>query len=285
MLLCGTLNPFGQTLRWCESYVNERKAKSSVVVDVDDDDVGLGAEFRRNRRLNRMILNPFREASPERIRRTLSQVIRKFPVSTSSRSLDEFLQLNSSLVIPHVRDSNPRLESPTDLELPRFGFFGTLRPHKGLQYIKNFIQTSGGEFEFHFLEDPSIQQEFRGSRNVVFHKSVSIEDLIALYGLIDVVLLPQSNLSSGSRYQFPAKLVDALQFRRVIIATPTPPIMEWAGNAVEPLSDWSDEEEIWRALDSARLRHWDHQMRADTAFAGLTVESQIANLDSFLRCL
>jgi len=271
------VKPFGTTLRWSDSYAKTRTNSATLLVDVDDEDQGMNRLYQTTR-IGR---NPLREGSPERVKRSLSSLRGRVRMSVNSHALDTYLGLNASLILPQVRKSHPRLDSPSNLESPKFGFFGTLRQHKGLSFFKDFIPSSGRDYEFHFFEDPTTTRAFRGFENVTLHKA-GAEDLINFYQLIDVVLLPQWSTGSGFRYQTPAKLSDALQFRRVIIATATPPILEWAQNAIEPVAVWNDGDVVWKALESARRRHADHTARVDAAFSRLTVESQLPNVRSFL---
>ena len=107
--------------------------------------------------------------------------------------------------------------------------------------------------------------------NVVWHPPVTMSALRSVYQHIDVLLLPQ-DVQPAAQVQLPAKLCDALQFRRVVLATPTPAIREVAGVAFESVSDWREaQEEYWRAVRRAALRHSDHTDRVDRVFSDITV--------------
>ncbi len=272
--------PIGRTLSWSIRLANEHLA--DLVVDIDDDDAGFGDIFRGERFRNRIQLHPARSISPERIRRTLTNLRRNRSFTASSLALVQHLNLpRQTTVVPHARPSSPRLNSPADLSFPRFGFFGTPRTFKGMAELSRFARAAGKQAEIHLFEDPIAVREFASLENVVWHKPVTLTQLRLVYEHINILMLPQRQ-QPAARFQLPAKLCDALQFRRVVLATPTPPVAEVAGDAFETVEDWGDSQAIWQAVRRAADRHGDHTQRVDRAFANITIEQVAANIGGVL---
>lgn len=262
--------PFGPTLSWARRAA--AAGLGEVVVDVDDDDAGFGDIFRAERRSNWVQLNPTRRVSPERIRANLQRMRAREVFTVSSVALREHLGLPAhAVVVPHARPITPRVASPRDLSEKRFGFFGTPRSFKGVGYLRQFAELCGDEAELHVFDDAYARATLGRLPNVVWHAPVPLSGLRSVYEKVDVLLLPQQE-QPAAWYQLPAKLSDALQFRRVILATPTPPIMEIAGDAFEPVRSWSDPSAVWEAFAAARNRHHSHASRVDRAFREITVD-------------
>jgi hypothetical protein len=262
--------PIGRTLSWSLRLAEEGSAH--VVVDVDDDDAGFGDIFRSERLRNRLQLNGARSLSPPRIRRRLASLRRDRAFTASSGALARHLDLPAhTVVVPHARPAHPRLASPRDLAVPRFGFFGTPRTFKGMAQLRAFADAVGERAELHLFREPVATRQFAGLANVVWHRPVALAELRSVYEHVDVLLLPQQH-EPAAQFQLPAKLCDALQFRRIVLATATPPIRETAADAFEAVEDWSDPQAVWDALGRAVERHGDHSERVDRAFGAISLE-------------
>ena len=59
--------------------------------------------------------------------------------------------------------------------------------------------------------------------------------------------------TTASTLQLPAKLVDAAAHARAVLATPTPPIVEYAKDAIIATTDWADPEKVFRLIEANNL--------------------------------
>ena len=123
-------------------------ADGIVVTDVDDDDAGLARDFRASSIRNRARLHPLRQLHPRRIAGAARQLAKASDgwtfASTSVAARVEELYgpwPGQSLRIPHPRDVPESIPPRRTDGVPRIGFFGTIRAHKGLEHIVRLIET------------------------------------------------------------------------------------------------------------------------------------------------
>ena len=195
---------------------------------------------------------------------------------------DEVIVSNTALqekyggtVIPHARDENifdrslyskeeRRKELGISLKDKIVLFLGTPRKHKGLLELFKAIKRCG---------DPSYKLCIMGSFPETFHERKLKESLEAMGGdqlflfpdqpfkdaaknviIADLVCLLQDQENEVSRFQFPAKAVDAIAMGVPVLALQTPPIKPLIDQGVIfPTTLNSLAEDIQRILSDADL--------------------------------
>ncbi|WP_285187477.1 glycosyltransferase [Rhodococcus sp. MEB041] len=227
-----------------------------VVLDLDDDDAALAEMFRHRRTMNKLKLNALRKGHPRRIRMSQNMIAQRAQLFTfSTYSLAEVFPntFTPRVRIPHVRPLEPkprRRASAPELAVIKVGTFGTIRDHKGLSLIRELIQYDKA-VEMHVFENSGLVASSLPSGRVVEH-SVD-EDLMHVYGCVDVALIPMST-ESGADVQLPAKLIDAMRAGVPVVTSKSSAIYEIAGDTVTYLPDNTDVSEVRGRIDEAIAR-------------------------------
>lgn len=224
--------------------------ETAMVLDLDDDDEALAAEFRARSVGNRLRLNRLRAGHPGRIRRAMEAAVPSADGFTySSRVLAEALELPADrprLCVPHprFRAELAAVRRKRDGGRVHVGCLGTLREHKGIDALDALLALEPS-LVLHVFEGAPERLLAHGPRRVIAHDGAT--PLEELYGEIDVTLLPQDT-SRGARLQLPAKLLDAMRFGVPVMATPTPAIEGAAAGAYRRVVDWHDGAEVVRGI-------------------------------------
>lgn len=232
----------------------ERELGARIVLDVDDDDAALSADFARSSPLNRLRMARRPNLRPGAIRERLDAARSAgVPMTYSSDALAAALRLTEppfGLRVPH-----PRPRVPVPGERPgrgedgrvHLGFLGTPRLHKGLDALRELV-AGEPRFVLHLFAGADKDGFAPADPQVVRHPGT--EPLAEIYAALDVVLLPQGQ-TRGARLQLPAKLLDAMHGGVPTLATPTPAIEEIGGHTVVPVADWGDRAAVAGAIDRA----------------------------------
>lgn len=223
-----------------------------VVLDIDDDDLGLAREFVAQGPLNRLRLLR-RGDSPLRIRRLERRVQGADLITVASRAVEERVLGRVSgearpptVRVPHARHvRNSPLPWSVDDGRVRLGFFGTVRRHKGLQVLLDLLRR----------RDDLVLCLLRGGlqgdagRLMVDHPRVEIihGDPTQALARVHAAIIPQGT-SPWADVQLPAKLCDAMSVGRPVLATHTTAIAEFAGPGVLLIQDWAADDEVDRAI-------------------------------------
>jgi hypothetical protein len=233
-----------------------------IVADFDDDDVSIMQQFIRSSFVNAAKANPLRRKAPGRLLRSQERLAALSDLVTySSDALGDMYEKrwgrsHRRVVIPHTRtDAVPASVPDAGASNPgplRLGFIGTLRSYKGADVIVSLLRA-----------DPAVQlitfaQEWTPPPDLTeqWFTHPSNTPLSALYAQIDALILPMDATTPAGRFQLPAKLVDAAVHRSAVVATPTPPIEEFASGAYLPVDDWSRPRDVLErivAADKAEL--------------------------------
>jgi hypothetical protein len=230
-----------------------------LIVDIDDADADLSREFLSGSVLARFALARRMYLYPSLIERTQKALLRRaVGITVSSHALAKYLHLDDAGLavwrLPHPRLELPAATSPERRGSPDLGFFGTLRPHKGLDVLTDLL-VADPEWTLHVYAGQTLSDRLtsRFPDRVVRHDPRT--PIGQLYSQVDASILPQSDDLAGARYQLPAKLVDSLQYATPVLGQPTPAICEIAGEsliACTTVEDYSHAMHV--TLDDARWR-------------------------------
>lgn len=218
-------------------FVAGENPDALILLDLDDDDAGLAEAFVGRSLLNRVKLHPFRRGHARRVRRsqwTNSQLADAFTFSTHSLSEAYPSTFKPKTRVPHVRSELPHLREtrksdPTEV---RFGSFGTLRPHKGSGLLLDLMRNDRSLTLVTFANCGLGTPEATDTNWIELPSDTPLSEA---YARIDVSLIAITENNSGAQYQLPAKLIDSMQSGVPLLASPTPAIVEIAGDAFTQL--------------------------------------------------
>lgn len=267
------------------AYVRKYHPHSLIVLDLDDDDVGLASAFRNSSLTNYLRLPWFRRGNPWRVRKSqnaIAAVADGFTFSTHALATlypDSYVP---NLRVPHVRPLLLRQTKKMHLESEnlRFGCFGTLRPHKGSQLLLDIMRADRNltlvTFRNCGLGTPAPE-------DVNWLEIDPKTPLHEAYEGIDVAVIPITDASSGAQFQLPAKIVDAMRAGVPIVATVTPAIQEIAGSVIVPLSV---DQSVPETIDTIRLaaRSGSSHLMNERFVQLLTPVAAAEELAKFLQC-
>jgi glycosyltransferase involved in cell wall biosynthesis len=262
--------------------------EARFILDVDDDDEGLSREFTAESPLNwvRLLRSPARrQLLPGSIARTRRRALGDADAFTAaSYAVAERCGLPEAetLRLVHSRSIPPRASerSPDPSGSIHLGFFGTVRPHKGIRSIAELVE-SDPDVRLHLFAgyDPTGQESIRPQ--VIEHPIDEPQN--RQFESVDVVLLPQERSSAGE-VQLPAKLLDAMRFGVPILATPTEAITEVAGETLIYVEDWDDAAGVRAKLSESLDRGSSYGAEARRLFEDeLSIEAQLPAVRSFLE--
>ncbi len=249
-----SVKPFRRSLHWTLTALQAAGARVRplVIADVDDLDVAIHAEWHRQlaplRRAASLVVS---DLSPVRIECRVRWLIPRADILTvSSWALRGCLPAfrGPEIRIPHPRSIAP-YEPPVPSSTLRIGFLGTPLSYKGVDPLCRLVNARR-DTELHVLA--GTQDQFRAVEpsRIVVHEHHGTETLSRAFRHIDVVVLPQDPRARASRYQLPAKFLDALRFGRPVLATDTPPIRELAAGGVITVADWDSLDMALHSLDT-----------------------------------
>lgn len=212
-----------------------RTERLPVVLDVDEAhwEARWGhTRVRRFRAATAMTLHGRNPVPVFRLRRAAQRVV----TLISNPALQ---RLYPGVVIPHVRPLTSSTAS-THTNPLRIGFLGTVRWHKGLEYLRDAASDVGAQLTV------TASRPADARPNEHFVGSTSMVELHKLLDAQDVVVVPSID-TPFSRLQLPAKLVDAMSSGKAILASRLPPI-EWATADTALLVEPGSVKELTRAL-------------------------------------
>lgn len=238
------IKPLPQSLG--RSWAIARQRSLPLVLDLDDDDLGLAREFVEQRTFNRFRLAR-RGDSPRRIVAT-EQLIPDVDLVTVASDAVAARVLSRTAVydglrptgiqVPHPRDVGDRpIPWPLKAEPLRLGFLGTVRPHKGLELLLEWIGASSGMRLVLLARGVDAVLRRRLETNPV----VDVIDKTPREALraIHAVVLPQT-LHGAADVQLPAKFCDALAAGRPVIASPSTAMLEFDSPGILWVDNWRD---------------------------------------------
>lgn len=159
------------------------------------------------------------------------------------------------VLAPHVRDENrflPESESRRSEARKHFGipvdaqvvlFFGTPRLHKGVDKIAEAVgRIDDPDFRFVIVgaaPDRSVLAELDRLANgrVIQLPNQNFDTIPEILSTADVVALPQDVDHPISRYQLPAKAIDAIAAGKPLLVSRTPPMMDLVRDGVASVFD------------------------------------------------
>jgi hypothetical protein len=268
----------------------EAHPDAHLVVDVDDDDAGLTREFLAGRRLGRLRLfrtKRHRQLLPGAIAEYRSRALEEAAAfSTSSHTLARHYGLPSArtfrMIHPRPIAPEPRARKTDPNGVVDLGFFGTVRPHKGIRSIAALI-GSDPDFRLHLFAgyDPTGLESIK--EQIVEHPRDGSRAQES--GSVDAILLPQQR-SPAAEVQVPTKLIDAMRFGVPAFVTPTEAIREVGGDTVHYLDNWDDPIASGRAVRRLLAEDGSSGERARKLFESeLSIEAMAPGLSEFLGAL
>ena len=245
------LRPLAKCVRW----INRAHPEAVIILDLDDDDVGLAQGYRGQSVRNRVTLHRGRPGHPGSIARAQGSIAGIADGLTfSSNALKNSFPAawTPAVRIPHVRSDGDdwRPSAPPDSGNIRIGLFGTIRPHKGGDLLVGLIESEP-RFSAVVFEGSGLQFPQDIASQVL--EIPPTTPLTEAYELVDVALIAMDTASHGATLQLPAKLVDAMKAGIPIVATPTPPILEIAGPVIRQIKPGDSIGAIARLIENAAL--------------------------------
>lgn len=227
-----------------------------LVADFDDDDVEIMREFNQSSLANRARLTVRRQLHPravEKSQRTVAQLADAVTFSSSylGKAVAERLRLSSKpwCVIPHTRLDIPPTQSSRSDRLV-LAFFGTIRPHKGIDKIVEIAERLPNiniiTFKQTWTPPASVKQQWT--------ELDASTPLALAYSHVDLLLIPSDSSSPAAQRQLPAKFVDAAVASCAIMATPTHALDEYAHGRYFAVEDWKDATKILAKLSNEEIR-------------------------------
>ncbi|MBT9606342.1 hypothetical protein [Microbacterium sp.] len=257
----------------------------TIVADFDDNDVAIMRNFRSQSLMNRIKMHRLRRKHParlERSQRRLARLADALTFSNSALAQTYRARLDASAkpwaIVPHSRRAR---KTAAHGRGPRhgglvLGFIGTVRAHKGAAEIVELMRHDRNTTVVSFLQE----WEPPGDCVAQWRTYPPSTPLADLYDEIDFLVLPMDGEDEASLHQLPAKLVDAAVNGCPVMATPTPPIMEFAGSAVLTVESWADTADVYRSLRSADVETLSREIRRsfEEAFSPLSTGTAIERM-------
>ena len=266
------VKPFRTSLEWAERALRTSRVGAAgplLIADFDDLDVAIHAAWHRGLPIARRIASlVYSDLSPIRIQGRIRWLLpRADAMMVSSWALRGRLPAfkGPEIRVPHPRAAPP-YQRPTAAERLRIGFLGTPLGYKGIDAIVELV-AARADAELHVLAGTERAFERIGAERLVVHPHRGPDTLALAFQEIDVVVLPQNPDMSASRFQLPAKLIDAIRFGRPVVATDTPAIRELAGPSVVLVDSWSDLTRGLSALDTLADREHRERLGREGALA------------------
>lgn len=161
------------------------------------------------------------------------------------------------LVVPHVRDEDEfdprkfdkvslRREYGVPLDKKVLLFFGTPRLHKGLDKLADFVGKSRIEDLILLVvgtaPDRTVTAKLKelSCGKLIMLPNQPFSDVPRILSLADVVCLPQDPSNPISKYQLPAKAIDAVAMNVPLFTTGTPPLRQLIDDQVAVEVDYDD---------------------------------------------
>lgn len=255
-----------------------------IVLDVDDDDVGLARSFRALRFLNRVKLHAGRRGHPSSIKRCQERVAALSDGATFSTNALATLHTHWHMPtqrIIHPRGAASREERLRPTACVSIGLFGTIRPHKGGDLLVEILRRNEGYKATVFAGSGLIYGDSVAQQITEIPATTPLAEA---YAMVNVTLLAQRD-EPGSRHQLPAKLLDALNAGVAIVATPTPAVNEIASDLYLPIRPGSTPDDVAHLLSTAP-QSTDHRaawQRFDTQYSSSVTSRSIRSFFNYLH--
>ena len=266
------VKPFRTSLDWAARALPTNRVGAVgplLIADFDDLDVAIHAAWHRGLPIPRRIASlVYSDLSPIRIHGRIRRLLpRADAMTVSSWALRGQLPAfkGPEIRVPHPRTAPP-YQPPTPSERLRIGFLGTPLGYKGVDTIVELV-AARADAELHVLAGTERAFERIGAERLVVHPHRGTDTLALAFREIDVVVLPQNPDMPASRFQLPAKLIDAIRFGRPVVATDTPAIRELAGPSVMLVHSWSDLTRGLSALETLAGREHRERVGREGALA------------------
>lgn len=246
------VKPFERSLDWAAKAMAAAPPQTRFVMDVDEDEASINVRWQNALpAVDRAKTHIKHERSPLQLERRIHRHLQSADLLTvSSWALRGLLPARSGpeTRLVHPRPSVPYVE-PEPSERLRVGFLGTLQAYKGVDVLVALLEARAN-VEVHLLDVRQHAPPALLGDRVVYHERAGIETLARAFRQVDVVVLPQDASSLAARWQLPLKLLDALRHGRPVIATPTPPVAEIAGEVIFPVERWDRLDAAFAKLDA-----------------------------------
>lgn len=196
-------------------------------------------------------------------------------VIVSNNSLREKF---GGVVVPHVRNEsvfNPSLYNKLDLRIKYsipinakiILFFGTPRAHKGINTLASAInEINSNEFRLLIVGSftdkrvlDNLEQLLPGK--IIFLPNQSFSAIPEILAMADLVCLPQETQNPISKYQLPAKAIDAVAMGIPLLVANTPPLSMLVQDGVANFIDKNISDEIVYWVESERKNFWQYKTR------------------------
>lgn len=237
----------------------KQKLNCPVLVDVDDHELSF---FKNKTQLNLSDLEIIAEQGKlessepyEEIWTRLTENLLTFTdeILVSNRALQKKF---GGVVIPHVRDEtrfDPKLYDGTKIRehynIPKHFkivlFFGTPRLHKGLDTLAEAVNAIEDE-DFRLLivgttTDRSVTNKLDNLApgRIIYLPNQPFNDIPKILSMANVVCLPQNQDHAISKYQLPAKAIDAIAMGVPLLVSRTEPLMDLIDHGVAQLIEFN----------------------------------------------
>jgi glycosyltransferase involved in cell wall biosynthesis len=235
--------------------IRELFPDASFILDVDDDDEALSREFLAASRLNFIRLSASHERrqllprSIAKVRERVKAEADGFTAGTYTVARCCEIPQKQVLRIVHPRNVVPeaRSRSRDPAGLIHVGFYGTVRPHKGIRSIVQLLRAHRN-LRLHLFVGYDATGLEEVQKQILEHPID--EPWSKQFESVDAILLPQGSTPAADA-QLPAKLVDAMRFGVPILASRTEAIFEIAGESLSYIHDWRDTNSILSQLTDA----------------------------------
>lgn len=226
---------------WGTALAKAASDRITVLADFDDDDEALASEFTRRSLSNRLRLNPFRQGSPERLRRSQQALRgRADKLTFASHALAATYGVHADyLRVPHARViEEPQRTSRREVtDKLTIGFMGTMRQHKGLPEIVRALRGDQ-DLELVTFDQPGLNVP--SDLLSRWRQLPPRTPLVQAYKEIDVSVVPMDSSSRGAAVQLPAKAIDSAVNRTAMAATRTRAMAEYFEGSAIWVDDWAD---------------------------------------------
>lgn len=227
------------------------------------------------------------------------------------KSADEIIVSNVALqkefggtIVPHVRDENtfdPTKYNKADirrsygvpLDAKIVLFFGTPRAHKGVDVLARAVnQITDPNFRLLVVgtaPDRSVtaKLDLLAPGRVIYLPNQPFAAIPEILAMADVVCLPQDEGHAISKFQLPAKAIDAVAMGIPLLVTNTPPLMQLVDDQVAELVTTEDIPAALERLggDPQRVKQWQVQVRSRFLARYSYAAAMVQMRELFQRCL
>lgn len=220
-----------------------RRERKPVALDVDDPDWENVFGERRRRQVATFVQRSLRGHPPVHAYRLRRAASRLSTVLVSNPTLERWYP--NATVIPHGRSPREPGAPHRRSEEIEIAFIGSVRPHKGVEILRQAVERAGGMRLT--ITDTAPADALPHER---WTGETSLEEGLEILDRADVVAIPSHDWTY-SRGQLPVKLIDAMISGRAVVGSDLGPI-SWALGGAGIVVPPADVEALASALDSLR---------------------------------